>query len=156
MATLVIGLGCEGAGDDGIGIAVVEAVRREARDGIRTELVSDPSDLVQLLATRDRVIIVDAVVGGSSPVGAVEIYEDEALSTFPQSSVSTHGIGVGQAIELARAVHSSSVSPRIAVIGIHIERPTTYGFQPSTLVVAALAVAKLRVLSLCEGIAGDA
>ena len=150
MAVLVIGLGSDGAGDDGIGIAVVEALRREACDGIRTELVSDPSELVRLLATSDPVIIVDAVVGVDSPVGTVDVHEDGALSSLPQSSVSTHGIGVGQAIELARVVHSNAFSPRIALVGIHIDPPKAYGFEPSAPVAAALTVAKLRVLSLCK------
>lgn len=150
MGALVIGLGQEVAGDDGIGFAVVEAVRREERGGIRTEFVSDPSDLVHLLATSDPVVIVDAVIGGGSPPGTVAAYEAAAFSSLPQSSVSTHGIGIRQAIDLARALHAEAVSPRISVVGIHIERPTNYGFEPSCRVAAALHIAKARVLSLCE------
>jgi hydrogenase maturation protease len=149
VGALVIGLGQRAAGDDAIGIAIVEALRSENHDGVRTEIVQDATELVQALSTPDPVILVDALVGVGASPGHVEIYEVDAVSRLPQSGLSTHGIGVGQAIALSRTLYPEAACPRILIVGVHIDPPSAYRFARSPEVDAALPRALEIVLSLC-------
>jgi hydrogenase maturation protease len=62
--------------------------------------------------------------------------------------VSTHGLGVAQAIELARAVAPDGITPSIRIVGITIDRPLRYVQALSPPVAAAVAPAAARVRAL--------
>jgi hydrogenase maturation protease len=146
----VIALGQAAAGDDGVGLAVLEALRRE---GVPpdVELVHAAEDgaLVELLATPARVVLVDAVVGGR-PGEVVELGPEE-VEASGRRPVSTHGFGVGRAVALARVVAPEAVSPAIRVVGITIARPARYVQALSPEVAAAVPRAAARVRGLVAG-----
>ncbi len=137
----VIALGQSAAGDDGVGLAVLDALRGTAE----VELVhaAEDSALVSLLATPVPVVLVDAVVGGR-PGEVVEL-EAEELAASGVRPVSTHGLGVGRAIALARVLTPEAVSPAIRIVGITIARPARYAQRLSPEVAAAVPRAAARV-----------
>ena len=146
----VIGLGQPAAGDDGVGLAVVDALRAcGAPAGV--ELVRAPEDaaLVSLLETSAPVVLVDAVIG--SPAGEVVELDPAELARRDARGVSTHGIGVADAIALARALVPDGVAPSIRVVAVTIERPARHGAGLSPAVAAALPRAVARVLALVGG-----
>jgi hydrogenase maturation protease len=150
MGARVIALGQAVAGDDGVGLAVLDALRaRGVPAGV--ELVRAPEDaaLVSLLETRDPVVLVDAVLG-APPGEVVELSVDD-LASRGVHALSTHGIGVPDAVALARTLAPNAVTPSIRVVAITIERPARYGDRLSAAAAAAVPRAAERVLALARG-----
>jgi hydrogenase maturation protease len=148
MGARVIALGQAAAGDDGVGLAVLEALRA-AGVPADVELVRAPEDaaLVGLLETPLPVVLLDAVL--EDPPGRVIDVVPEAVA--PRRTVSTHGLGVAQAIALARVVAPGRVSPSIRLVGITIARPARYAQALSPAVAAAVPAAVTRVRALVRG-----
>ncbi len=146
----VVGLGQRAAGDDGAGLAVVERLRSSAAArGIEILEAREASALVEWVQTAAPVVVVDALLG-AAPGEVVEL-EPEALDARGLSALSTHGVGVGAAVALARAVAPDAVSPRIRVLGIGIAaaRRGVVGLSPE--VERGVARAVERVLELLAG-----
>ena len=150
MRARVIGLGQAAAGDDGVGLAVLDALRARGVPA-DVELVQAAEDvaLVSLLETCTPVVLVDAVLG--TPVGEVLELSTADLAGRSARAVSTHGLGVPDAVALARTLAPDTVSPSVRVVAVTIERPTGYAQCLSPAVAAAVPRAVERVLGLVEG-----
>lgn len=146
VRTRVIGLGQLAAGDDGVGLAVLDALRAAPlpRD---VELVAAPdaSALVDLLAGADAVVLIDAVLGGTP--GAVLALSLEDLAQRGAPTFSTHGLSVPQAIELA-LVLGNGPAPVLRIVGVVVERPSGpgVGLSPAAAAAVPAAVARVRAL----------
>jgi len=64
--------------------------------------------------------------------------------------LSTHGLGVMEAIELARIAHPKEVAQRIFIVGITIQSANRGGTGLSPAVAAALPIAAAQALKLAE------
>ncbi|HEY0839475.1 MAG TPA: hydrogenase maturation protease [Vulgatibacter sp.] len=145
----VIGLGQSAAGDDGVGVAVVRALReRGLPSGVEVHHLSDPSALAALLDPNVPVVIVDAVLG-SSPGELVALTPDE-LATHAPLRVSSHGLGITEAIGLARVLDAGADLPVVRIVAVTITRPAGYREGLSAEVAAAVPRAADRVLQLLE------
>lgn len=143
----VIAIGQTAAGDDGVGYAVLDRLRAEGvPPDVELMRADEDAALVTLLETPGPVVIVDAVLG--SPPGRVVDLAPADLAAAALRPVSTHGIGVAQAIELARVVAGDQVAPSIRIVAITIERPAGYAHALSPAVAAAVASAAARVRAL--------
>ena len=91
--TIVIGYGNPHRGDDAAGPLVARAVR-----GV--EVHADGVQLIHAWAGATRAIVVDAVVSGSPP-GTVFHWTADTLPGAVAHPVSSHGLGLAQAIALA-------------------------------------------------------
>ena len=149
MRVRVIGLGRQTAGDDGAGPAVIaELARRGVPAGVELHQLADPSDLLPLVDGPGRVVIVDAVLG--RPAGRVLVLTPEALSAQATVPSSSHGLGVGQALALARVLAVDAARPEVRLIGITIESPDgpRVGLSPEiALAVIEAADCVLRVVT---------
>jgi len=142
----VIGLGQEAAGDDGVGLAVLAALReRRLPPGVELSRAAEESALIALLETDAPVILVDAVAAGR-PGEVVELLPGD-LAASTGGRLSTHGIGVLPAIELARLL-GDRFTPSIRIVAVAVARPTGYGRQLSPAVAAAVPRAVDCVLGL--------
>jgi hydrogenase maturation protease len=142
----VIGLGQDAAGDDAVGLAVLERLReRGVPEGVELVRADEESALIPLLDADVPVVLVDAVLAGT-PGEILELAVDD-LAAHGARPVSTHGIGVVQAVELARLVNDR-VSPSIRIVGVSIERPRQHELRLSPSVAAAVSLAADRVLAL--------
>ncbi|MGF1474859.1 MAG: hydrogenase maturation protease [Geminicoccaceae bacterium] len=109
---LIIGVGNPDRGDDGAGRKVIELLRdRLARtlpqDGLElAEHSGETTSLVEAFAGREYVAIIDAASSGDA-LGTYRRFE-AADGPLPADlgETSSHGFGVAQAIELARALGS--------------------------------------------------
>ncbi len=111
MAPLVIGLGSTHRGDDAAGL---EVARRLADRGAVAH-GGDPLAIIELMRGADEVVLVDAMRSGESP-GTTTSF-DVGASSLPQASfVSSHAMGVAEAVELARSL--GLLPERVRVIGI--------------------------------------
>jgi hydrogenase maturation protease len=146
----VIGVGQAAAGDDGVGLAILERLRADGvPEGV--ELVWAPEDaaLVSLLETPRPVVLTDAVLG--EPPGTVLELAPEELAARGLHSVSTHGMGVAQVLTLARALAPGAITPSVRIVAVTIARPAGYHQGLSPAVAAAVPHAARRVLALVRG-----
>ena len=116
MTELLIGVGNPDRGDDGVGCLVVEDVSKAAPD--LNVLISrgDPAELLDAWAGKQKVVVVDACVSGAAP-GAFHRFDAHAAplpSVFGE--VSTHGVDLGSAVEMARAL--DSLPSELVVYGV--------------------------------------
>ncbi len=105
MRYVVVGVGNTFRGDDAVGLAVAERLRGRVPAGVDVvpcEL--EPSRLIEAWEGATSALLVDAVDSGAWP-GTVTRFDasDEPLPARAFRS-STHAFGVGEAIELARAL----------------------------------------------------
>lgn len=98
---LIIGCGNRHRGDDAAGILAAERLREL---GVPAEVRSgEPSELIGAWSGFDDVILIDAVVTGA-PAGTVHEWDVNELPRLTTKSSSTHGLGVAEAIALARTL----------------------------------------------------
>ena len=110
----VIGVGNPDRGDDGAGPACIEALR--GRLPLDVELIccdGEPATLLALLESASEAYLIDACVA-ALPAGRVRRW-DAARRPLPARTgiPSTHGLGLPEALELARAL---GVLPRRCVV----------------------------------------
>jgi hydrogenase maturation protease len=102
---IVLGIGNPDRGDDGAGRKVARLLRRMAPDGV--EVAEHDGEATALLTHLDgatAAYLIDACVSGA-PAGTVHRF-DVSKAALPQSlsRLSTHGFGLAEAVELARAL----------------------------------------------------
>ncbi|HXM55353.1 MAG TPA: hydrogenase maturation protease [Candidatus Dormibacteraeota bacterium] len=136
---LLIGVGAEDRGDDAAGLLVARRVRASAPAGVEVvESAGDAGELLSLLDGAERVVLVDAAMGG--PAGAVELVPPGAAHCAPARS--THGLGVAEALELAAALGS-----RPPVVRLYVVHGAAFEPGPvSPAVDAGVRVAAERIL----------
>lgn len=106
-AALVIGVGNELRGDDGVGIEIARRLRGSAQEvGIEVrEAQGEPMSLLDIWQGADAVVLVDAMRSGA-PAGTVQRFDAsrESLPARLRGSSSTHAFALAEAIELGRAL----------------------------------------------------
>jgi hydrogenase maturation protease len=143
---LVIGIGNAFRADDAAGLEVVRELAARRPEGITvTQSQGEPAALLEQLRGEDRVIVVDAIEAGREP-GTVLRFD---LSRGPMplvscGSASTHTLGLGEAIELARSL--GRLPSTTLLFGIQAETFET-GSPLSTAVGAAVVETADRILA---------
>ena len=136
MRVVAVGVGNVYRSDDGAGLAVAERLRETAPDVDVRTCEQEPLRLLDAWAGADLALVVDAVSSGSQP-GTVHRF-DATEQPVPAAVFrgSTHALGVGDAIELARTL--GRLPSRVLVFGIEGERFTA-GDRLSPAVAAVIA-----------------
>jgi hydrogenase maturation protease len=114
---VVIGVGNTFRGDDAVGLAVVARLRERVPAGVAVvPCEQEPSRLMEAWQDASAALVVDAVTSGAEP-GTLHRFDasNEAVPARVFRS-STHAFGVGEAIELARAL--GKLPERVFVYGI--------------------------------------
>lgn len=104
---LVIGVGNPDRGDDGVGRVVAQSLRGRVGAGVEVlERDGEVTALLDCLERTDCAYLVDAAASGAEP-GTIHRLEAHR-APLPQGllSLSTHGFGPAEAVELARAMGS--------------------------------------------------
>ena len=143
--TLVVGLGTAYGADDAVGLVVTERLRALRLPALT---VPDASALVEVLGTRERVVIVDAVVGAGATGEVIHLVGEEIARAARGKPVSSHGIGVADAIAMARALDEGYATD-VHVVGIAIDLPR----KPATCLSAPVAMAVDRAVALVRELA---
>jgi hydrogenase maturation protease len=135
-ATLILGVGNILLRDEGVGVHAVEALQEErlpadveALDGGTLGM-----DLVDMMAGRQRLIVIDAVRAGSPP-GTVHRLSVEDLLRPDVPNLSLHQTGVLEALQVAR--HMGCAPPEVLIIGVE-PHAIHYGLELSDAVSAVL------------------
>ncbi len=117
---IVIGVGNAFRGDDAAGRAVAKRVQERVPDELEVVVCElEPTRLIDAWGGADAALVVDAVSSGAEP-GTVHRFDatSEALPSREFRS-STHALGIGETIELARAIGKLPAS--VVVFGIEGE-----------------------------------
>ena len=118
LDVFVIGVGNRDRGDDAVGPIVADVLRE--RWGFRSMVMEgDLSDLALRWPLDEHVVIVDAAVTGAAP-GTVHVVEGTSGLAAGDATWSTHGIGLGDAIALARLLDRLPVA--LTIVGVEAER----------------------------------
>ncbi len=135
----VIGIGNPDRGDDGVGRAAARWLRERPVGGIEiVEHDGEATGLLDCLDAAETVYLVDACVSGGA---AGEIHRfDVTAAPLPSFTfgLSSHGLGLAEAVELARAL--GRLPPRCIVYAIEGE-----GFEPGTRLSPAVEAAVIEV-----------
>ena len=142
-ARVVIGLGNPVRGDDIAGRLVARLLREMRPAGVTVaELDGDAASLVPVLRAEDAVWLVDAARAGR-PAGTIYRLDCAAGDALPPSaSASSHGLGVAEALALARALGSL---PRRCVLYAIEGGDFTPGAAPAAAVSAAARAVAARI-----------
>jgi hydrogenase maturation protease len=114
---VVIGVGNALRGDDAAGLAVAEQIRASAPEGVSVRVCEEePSRLIDAFGDVEIAFLVDAVSTGATP-GTVHRFDasDAPVPSLELRS-STHALGIGEALELARAL--GRLPQRTVVYGV--------------------------------------
>ena len=140
----LIGVGNRFRRDDAAGLEVAARLRAKHPPGIRIlEEEGEPGSLVHCFELMNEVLIIDAVSTGGKP-GDLHRF-DATHDPLPAETFrsSTHALGIGDAIELAREL--DRLPPRIAVYGIEGESfETGEGLSPAVEATVSALVAELH------------
>ncbi len=142
--TVVVGVGNEFRRDDGAGPKVIARLRalQPGDAGLAgvTLALSDgePGRLIDLWEGASLAVVIDAVRDTTLPPGRTCQLAPGALALLPDGTASSHGIGLGDTVELARAL--GRLPERLTVLAV-VGRD--FGFGTELTAEVAAAVAKL-------------
>ena len=98
---LIVCCGNADRGDDGAGPLVA---RRLGQLGVQALVTSgEASELLDAWEGHDEVVVVDAVVTGAA-AGTVSTWEGRPTGLRPRAGLSSHGLGLAEALDLASAL----------------------------------------------------
>jgi hydrogenase maturation protease len=148
---LVVGLGHPDRGDDAVGLVVAREVAARALPGVRVAEHEDPMNLLDLWQAHEPVVVVDAVRSGAAPGTLHRLATGADSPRLSERSWSraglagSHGLGLAEAIELARALQA--LPTRLTVVGVEATC-FDHGAPLSSPVAAAVTTAADEVVRL--------
>jgi hydrogenase maturation protease len=134
LTSIVIGVGNSDRGDDGVGPSVARQIDALGSDAISTIVAEgDLSDLALRWQDGQDVVIVDAMSSGRAPGAVVRIDALDRTLPIGRGLLSSHGVGLAEAIELGRLLDRL---PRTLTI-FGVEGATFEQFAPMSAEVEA-------------------
>lgn len=136
---LIIGLGNPWRGDDGVGPHVARALAGLSRPGVSVQnAAQDALSLIQAWQGVQQVYVIDAVQAGAKEGAILRL--DALHDPLPTvGAYSSHGLGLAEAVALARQLHR--LPGRLTLIGIE-----AHCFAPGEGLCAAVREAEDKVL----------
>jgi hydrogenase maturation protease len=155
--TVVIGVGNEFRRDDGAGPAVIARLRAlqpgdESLSGVTLALSDgEPGRMIDLWEGTGLTVVIDAVRDTTMPPGHTCRLALDMLAGVTDGPASSHGIGLGDTVELARAL--GRLPARLTVLAV---AGRDFGFGTGLTAEVAAAVAELveqvREIVRCPGL----
>ncbi len=149
MKTIVLGVGNLILGDDGVGIHVVNEIKKQITNPNITidEAITGGINLLDLLLGYDKAIIIDAVKTENGENGEVKRIPLDDFSTM--HSCNPHDVSLIEAIEMAKKMGEDRIPKEIIVIGVTMKQiPCEFGEKLSKKI--AKAVPKAIEMTLSE------
>jgi len=142
---VVLGLGNEFRGDDGLGVLAGRRLQEEAWPGVSIRTASgEGTALMDAWQEADAVILVDAVHSGAPPgtLHRLDAHQQRIPSDF--FHYSTHAFSVAEAVEMARALHQ--LPPQLLLYGIEGQNfAQGAGLSPQVTAVIDELLAQVRL-----------
>ena len=147
---LVVCVGNALVGDDAVGCAVhARLAAGRLPDGVRLELLGVGGlRLLDLLDGEETLVAVDAVQLGAPP-GTVHALSWDELPP-PLHAVTSHGLGLREAMEVGRLLHPERMPARAFLVGVEGRSFDRVGEGMTPPVEAAVGAAAERALALAS------
>jgi len=139
MKTIVLGVGNQILGDDGVGIHIINELKKQIQSPNITidEAVTGGMSLLELILGYDKAIIVDAVKTKDGENGEVKRIPLNNFSTM--HSCNPHDVTLNEAIEMAKKMGEDRIPKEIIVVGVMMkEIPCEFGEKLSDKIAAAV------------------
>lgn len=148
---IVLGVGNTLLSDEGIGVHVMERLRRDHSEPGTIDFLDGGTlsfTLAGPMAEADQLIIIDAAEL-KSPPGTVSLFEDDAMDDYLSRGKrrSVHEVSLVDLLAIAHL--TDSLPPRRALIGIQPQR-VDWGEEPSPAVAAAIPRACEMAVNLMQ------
>jgi hydrogenase maturation protease len=117
--TVIAAIGTAFGGDDSLGLVVAGRLRDLGRPVIAVE----PVGLLGLFTRGRRVVIADALVGAGLPGEVLHVTGPDLRRIARRHRVSSHGLGLGEALDLAEALEDGSTEDT-HLVGIVVPPPS--------------------------------
>jgi hydrogenase maturation protease len=127
MKTLILGIGNLLRSDDGVGLHVIEALRKE-ETGDNIDLIEALSglDILDAIKGYDRIILVDAIKTGGEPGTIYELSLKDIQDKHTNHSFSTHlNMDLQTMLELGDRLFPGKIPKDIRIIAVEAEDVTT-------------------------------
>ncbi len=148
MKIRIIGIGSAIAGDDAVGLAVIRELSRMTlpNDVELVEAGTPGMSLLELMVGAEKVILVDAFLGGNCPGKARKLKVTDLAKKNGRIN-SVHEIGVVEAIMLAQDLIPEKLPSQIVIVGVEVSEQFGFGKGLSQEVKDALPEAVQMVMS---------
>ena len=133
---LILGVGNILLSDEGVGVRVIEAMEgRELPDNVELFDGGTASvDLLDSLANRDKVIIIDAVKGGNEP-GTLYCFTPADITVQRQNLTSLHQVGLLETLTMTE--YLGCATREVVIFGIEPQK-VSWGLELSPEVTAVV------------------
>jgi hydrogenase maturation protease len=144
MNIRVIGCGNVIAGDDGVGLMVIEELKKLSLPSV--EIIEGGVfglDLLDYFLDTDKVIVVDAVSTGNIKGGLCRIEKKDIEAMSRDNIISLHQLGIAEVMKIGSILYSDRMAENIILIGIEIgqlEDKFSLELSPSVKKTVPLAV----------------
>ena len=144
MKTIILGVGNLILGDDGVGIHVVNELKKQIQSPNPNltidEAITGGMNLLELILGYDKAIIVDAVRTKNGKNGEVKRIPLNDFSTV--HSCNPHDVSLIEAVEMAKKMGENQIPKEIIIIGVMMkEIPCEFGENLSEKIAAAVSKA---------------
>jgi len=141
MKTIILGVGNLILGDDGVGIHVVNELKKQIQSPNPNltidEAITGGMNLLELILGYDKAIIVDAVRTKNGKNGEVKRIPLNDFSTV--HSCNPHDVSLIEAVEMAKKMGENQIPKEIIIIGVMMkEIPCEFGENLSEKIAAAV------------------
>ena len=145
---VVIGVGNEFRRDDAIGPAVIEQLRNMCLPGIGLATCDgEPTRLIELWSGAETAVVVDAVRIEPASPGRIHRISGQHPAASTRGIANTHGIGLGDAVCLARAI--DQMPGRLLLYAVEVA-DTDFGIGMCPGVTAAAAIVAGEIADLLD------
>jgi len=139
MKTIVLGVGNQILGDDGVGVHVANELKKHINYSNVTidEAITGGMNLLDLILGYDKAIIIDAVKTENEENGDVKRIPLSDFSTM--HSCNLHDVSLIEAIDMAKKMGENRIPKDIVIIGIMMKQmPCEFGEKLSKKIATAV------------------
>jgi hydrogenase maturation protease len=148
MKTIILGVGNQILGDDGVGVHVSNELKKYVKDPNITidEAITGGMNLLELILDFDKAIIIDAVKTGNGKNGDVKKISLKDFSTI--HSCNPHDVSLFEAIKMAKKMGETRIPKEIIIIGILMKKiPCEFSEKLSSKILDAVPKAITLILN---------
>ena len=139
MKTLVLGIGNDILGDDGVGIHVARAVARKisTKEARVEETGAAGLSLLELIKGHERLIIADAILTDNTEVGKIHRLTLKDLAKT-NNSITPHDAALATTLEIGNSLFPGEMPREVVVYGVQTSNVEQFSGKMSPAVKAAV------------------
>lgn len=152
MKTLVLGIGNEILGDDGVGIRIARAVARKvSAENTRVEETGAAGlSLLELIKGYERLIIADAILTDNTKVGKIHRLTLKDLAKT-NNSITPHDAALVTTLEIGNSLFPGEMPRDVIVYGVQTANVEQFSGKMTSAVKAAVPEVVRLILAEIKG-----